>query len=298
MTVLEVIQRSTAYLAKRGVESPRLQVELLLAYLLRTPRLRLYLNFDRVLDAVELEALRGLVVRRGNREPLQHLVESVSFCGLELAVTRDVLIPRPETEGLAELGWRFLNGLVESRESPPVCLDFGTGSGCLAITIATQCLRAEIHALEVSSAALAVARANATRNGVQARIVFHEGNSLRVLPPGLRLDLVVANPPYIPTALIDQLEPEVRLFDPRLALDGGPDGLSYYRQLAREIPAFLQNPVRLMLEFGDGQADALMALFAGPDWQAHTVHPDLTGKPRILELIWTGSQGSQGIEVI
>src|ERR1051325_7530406 len=158
MTVLEVIQRSTEFLAKKGVDSPRLQTELLLAHLLKLPRMQLYLNFERALSPVELDSLRDLVKRRGAREPLQHLVGSTSFCGLEIAVNRDVLIPRPETEQLAERAWRFLGGL---RPEACTALDFGTGSGCVAIALAVKCPPARVIAVDLSEAALKVARQNA-----------------------------------------------------------------------------------------------------------------------------------------
>src|SRR6059036_1304110 len=157
MTVLEAIQRSTEFLAKKGVDSPRLQTELLLAHLLKLPRMQLYLNFERALSPLELDSLRDLVKRRGQREPLQHIVGSTSFCGIEIAVNRHVLVPRPETELLAEQAWIFLNQLAvapdqrggadeggsapSSRPStlnpqPSTVLDFGTGSGCLAVALA------------------------------------------------------------------------------------------------------------------------------------------------------------------
>ena len=131
MTVLEAIQKSTDFLAKKGVDSPRLQSELLLARVLKTKRLKLYLDFERKLNDAETTELRELVQRRGAREPLQHIIGATSFCGLELSVTRHVLVPRPETELLAEHGWKFLNSL--NRESS--FLDFGTGSGCIAIAL-------------------------------------------------------------------------------------------------------------------------------------------------------------------
>src|ERR1051325_7644810 len=136
VTVLEGIQKSAEFLAKKGVEPPRLQAELLLAHLLGLPRMKLYLNFERTLSDAEVEAYRELVRRRGLREPLQHIVGSVSFCGLELAVNRHVLVPRPETELLAEAGWTFLSTL---NSQPSTAFDLGTGSGCLAITLAVRC---------------------------------------------------------------------------------------------------------------------------------------------------------------
>jgi len=141
VTVLEVIQRSSEYLARKGVESPRLQIELMLAHVLQMPRLKLYLNFSRVLNEGDLATLRGLVQRRATREPLQHILGSTSFCGLEIAVTRDVLVPRPETELLAERGWEFLQQREATGQLDLRALDFGTGSGCLAIALAVKAVK-------------------------------------------------------------------------------------------------------------------------------------------------------------
>lgn len=279
MTVLEVIQRSTDYLGKKGVESPRLQIELLLAHVLGLPRLQLYLNFERPLTEAELATLRELVRRRGDREPLQHLTGSVSFCGLEIAVNRDVLIPRPETELLAELAWQFLATL---NPQPSTVLDFGTGSGCLAIAIAAKCPAAIVHALDISSAALDVARANVARHGLDGRVCFIHDDGLGALPAGARFDLMVANPPYIPTAELASLQPEVRDFDPRLALDGGSDGLDCVRRLAAEGGGFLQPAGRLMLEFGDGQGRAVETMFAARGWGTEPLMVDLSGRDRFL----------------
>jgi release factor glutamine methyltransferase len=279
VTVLEVIQRSTDYLAKKGVESPRLQIELLLAHVLGLPRLQLYLNFERPLTGPELATLRELVRRRGDREPLQHLTGSASFCGFEIAVNRDVLIPRPETELLAERAWQLLAML---NPQPATVLDFGTGSGCLAIAVAAKCPAAVVHALDVSPAALAVARANAARHGLDGRVHFFQGDGFGALPAGVRFDLTVANPPYIPTAEIATLQPEVRDFDPRLALDGGPDGLDCVRRLAAEGGAFLQPAGRLMMEFGDGQGRAVEAVFAARGWGTEPLVADLSGRDRFL----------------
>lgn len=279
MTVLEVIQRSSEFLAKRGVDSPRLQVELLLAQVLAMPRLKLYLNFERALTDVELDQARALVKRRGQREPLQHILGTACFCGLEIAVNRDVLVPRPETEILAERAWQFLSALTLRSST---VLDFGTGSGCLAIAIAVHAPTAEIHALDVSPAAIRVAGENAARHGVAQRIRFHEGDGFAALPAGLSFDLIVANPPYIPSAEIDTLEPEVREHDPRLALDGGPDGLACYRQITGEAIARLRPGGRLMLEFGDGQGAALRDLFTATGWKVEGVERDYTGQERFL----------------
>src|SRR5436305_6339622 len=189
MTVLEVIQRSSEFLARKEIESPRLQIELLLASVLRMPRLNLYLNYNRSLSEAELASVRGLVQRRGSREPLQHILGSASFCGLEMIVTRDVLVPRPETEILAQMAWEFLRERAKAGQKTLRVLDFGTGSGCLAITIAVQAPQAEVHGLDNSEAALAIVRQNAKQHGVVEKVQFHSGNSMENLPKNLRFDL-------------------------------------------------------------------------------------------------------------
>ncbi len=282
MTVLEVIQRSSEFLAKKDVESPRLQTELLLAHLLKLPRMQLYLNFERSLTPAELENFRQLIKRRGLREPLQHIVGSTSFCGFEIAVNRDVLIPRPETELLAEQGWKFLNQPPVSEQPCPAALDFGTGSGCLAIALAAKSPASDVWALDLSAGALEQARQNAARNNVGERIRFFQGDGFAALPAGAQFDLIISNPPYIPTAEIATLQPEVRDFDPGSALDGGPEGLDFYRRLAVEAAAFLKSGGRLMLEFGDGQAAALGEILAQQNWVVEAVVGDYNKKERLL----------------
>jgi len=289
VTVLDVIQLSTDFLAKKGVESPRLQAELLLSHVLRMPRMQLYLKFQRPLASEEENLLRDLVKRRGAREPLQHLTGSVSFCGLELEVTSDVLIPRPETEILAEEGWRFLNEqLTQNTNSDTTsipsgtALDFGTGSGCLAIALAVRCPGARVVALDISAKALVIARRNALHHAVLDRIDFLPGDGLSALPGNIRFDLIVTNPPYIPTGEIEHLEPEVRDHDPRSALDGGSDGLLFYRQIAAEAGAVLRPGGKLMSEFGDGQEAAVAELFQHQNWIVERIVNDYTPRPRIL----------------
>jgi release factor glutamine methyltransferase len=279
MTVLEGIQKSAGFLAKKGVEAPRLQAELLLAHALKLPRMQLYLNFERALAAAEVDGLREMVRRRGQREPLQHIVGSTSFCGLEIAVNRHALVPRPETELLAELGWQFLSTI---NSQPSTALDFGTGSGCIAVALAAKHPNATIVALDVSADALDLARQNAERHHVSDRIQFLQADGFDALPAGIRFDLAVGNPPYIPTAEIETLQPEVRDYDPRGALDGGPDGLNFFRLLAAEARPFLKPDGRIMLEFGDGQADQVRKIFEQQNWIVEAIRNDYTQRPRIL----------------
>lgn len=299
MTVLEVIQKSTEFLTKRGVDSPRLQAELLLAHVLKLPRMKLYLNFERKLADVEADAMREFVKRRGAREPLQHITGSTSFCGFEIAVNRHVLVPRPETELLAEAGWTFLNRLSEGRApQAPIstggseigasqssalrALDFGTGSGCIAIALALKCPAAQVTALDISPDALTMARQNVERHGLNGRIQFTTGDGFAALPVTATFDLIISNPPYIPATEIGTLQAEVRDFDPRGALDGGADGLDFYRRLAAEAAAHLKPAGKIMVEFGDGQADEIKKIFAAQMWIVEAVRDDYSQRQRIL----------------
>ncbi len=281
MTVLEGIQKSTEFLAKKDVESPRLQAELLLAHLLKLPRMKLYLNFERALSDAETDTFRELVKRRAQREPLQHITGSTSFCGLEIAVNRHVLVPRPETELLAELGWQRLGELRTPSEST-TALDFGTGSGCIAIALAVKCPSAKIVGLDISPEALAIAKQNAEANKAADRIEFLQADGFANLSKETSFDLIISNPPYIPSAEIETLDPEVRDFDPRGALDGGTDGLDFYRRLATEARSFLKPDGKIMVEFGDGQGGSISKIFEEQNWIVEAVRDDYTRRQRIL----------------
>jgi release factor glutamine methyltransferase len=298
VTVLEAIQKSTEFLAKKGVDSPRLQIELLLAHLLKMPRMKLYLNFERVLTTAETDTLREFIKRRSQHEPLQHITGSTSFCGYEIAVNRHVLVPRPETELLAELGWQFLSTINSGSST---ALDFCTGSGCIAIAIATKCPAAKMVATDISREALALAQENIARNNVAERIDLLQGDGFAALKevgqasslsssavkatgwkPVPLFDLIISNPPYIPSAEITTLQPEVRDFDPHGALDGGADGLEFYRLIASQGRAFLKPDGKIMVEFGDGHAEAISKIFETEKWIVEAVKEDYSQRARIL----------------
>lgn len=281
MTVLEIIQKGSEFLAKRGVESPRLQVELMLAHQLRIPRLRLYLDFERKLADEDVAALRAMVARRGERIPLQHLLGVAAFYGLDFEVGPEVLVPRPETELLVEKGLLWLKQRLAAEPSP-IVLDYGTGSGCIAISVAKNCPAARVHALDISSAALVRARANAARHSLGEQVRFWESDGLNALEAGLSFDLILSNPPYIPAPEIAGLDPEVRDHDPRLALDGGEDGLTFYRRQASELAGALRPGGYWMFELGDGQAAAVTESLRQQNWIVETVHPDYNAKPRVM----------------
>jgi release factor glutamine methyltransferase len=279
VTVLEIIRKATEFLERKGIDSPRLQAELLLAHVLNVPRMELYLNFERLLTPAELDGFRESVSRRAKREPLQHILGTVSFCGLELICTPAALVPRPETELLAQMAWDFLGQLDDPM---PCALDFGTGTGCLPIAIAAHCPKARLVALDVSPEAVALAKENAARHALLDKIDFLASDGFTELPSDARFNLIVSNPPYIARAEIGSLQPEVRDHDPRLALDGGDDGLDFYRRLATEAGAFLKPLGMIMLEFGDGQGPALREVFDRQKWVVEAVREDYSHRDRFL----------------
>ena len=276
MTVIEAITKGTEFLQRKQIESPRLQTELLLAHILNLPRLRLYLEFERPLMEAQSNTLRDLLVQRSNHVPLQHLTGSASFCGCPILVSRAVLIPRPETEMLAEAAWLFLKSLQRETNF----LDVGTGSGCIPIAIAAHEPGARGVAIDLSKEALAVAAENVAKNQLSARIELRESDLFSGVTE--KFDAIVSNPPYIPSSEIETLDPEVRDHDPRSALDGGADGLDFYRLIAAQAPAFLKADARIFLEFGDGQGPALASLFEAEGWKVEKIVADLSKRDRIL----------------
>lgn len=271
LPLLEVLRGAESYLAARGVESPRLNAEHLLACALGLKRMELYLQFDRPLGESERAPLRDLVRRRGTREPLQHILGTVGFHGRTFACDKRALIPRPETEQLVELALELIRGT-----EAPVILDIGTGSGVIALTVALEVPAGEIHATDLWPDALALAAENAARHQVE-RVVFSRAD---LLPSaGGPFHLIVANLPYIATGDLPGLAPEVG-HDPRTALDGGPDGLDLIRRLAQGAPGRLAPGGALLLEIGAGQAAAVTELLGQSKYRDISVRPDYQEVPR------------------
>lgn len=287
MTAQVILVAATQRLEAAGIGEARLNAELLLAHLWKLPRLRLLLDLQRRLAPDDLDEFEELLERRATREPLQHITGSVNFLGHEIRVSRAALIPRPETESVAQ------HALDLAAVHPPIrtALDLGTGTGCIAIALAALRPHLRVHAVDVSPDALNLARQNAANNGVIDRIEFHLGDCFDALGRSSpsRFDLIVSNPPYIPTAEIDGLDPEVRDHDPRVALDGGSDGLAFYRRLALEAPGRLSPGGSLVVELGDHQARAVETLFRPPTWIGTRIMPDLAGMDRVLATRTAGS---------
>jgi release factor glutamine methyltransferase len=251
MTVLEVVQSTTAYFKKRDIESPRLNAEHLLAHVLERKRIELYLEFERTLTEEELAPLRELVRRRGQGEPLQHLLGTVEFCGREFLCDKRALVPRPETEQLVE----FLKSKITDPKSH--ILDVGTGSGGIALSLAAMFPEAKITATDVSDDALALAQENAARHGLRA--AFQKADLLDGIDD--RFDLIVANLPYIATGDRSTLSREV-LHDPEGALFAGERGTEMICKLIDAARAQLRAGGLLALEIGMGQADELATRMA------------------------------------
>jgi release factor glutamine methyltransferase len=275
MTVLEVLQSSTAYFKKHAIENPRLNAEHLLAHVLGRKRIELYLEFERELGEAELAPLRELVRRRGQGEPLQHLLGTIEFCGRTFVCDQRALVPRPETEQLIELLIADCRLLIGAGK----ILDVGTGSGVIAITLALSFPQAEVHASDVSEDALALARENAERLGSLQRIHFVRSNLLDNVD-GM-FDVIVANLPYISTADRTKLAPEV-LHDPTVALFGGERGDESIRQLIEEASGHFRPGGLLALEIGNEQSASLLQLLAEKNYHDIEARKDYSGTPRFL----------------
>jgi len=273
MTVLEVLQSTTAYFKKHNVENPRLNAEHLLAHALGRKRIDLYLEFEHALTESELAPLRDLVKRRSQGEPLQHLLGTVEFCGLTFLCDKRAMVPRPETEELVEL----LKSEIQNPESKIV--DVGTGSGVIALSLAAKFPEAEILAVDISEDALALARENAARLSFADRIRFLKRNLLEDVEGSF--DLIVANLPYVSTQDRHTLSREV-LHDPAVAVFANGRGDELVRELIAQAPSRLSPGGVLALEIGIGQSDALFSVLAEKKYRDIYSKNDYSGVTRFL----------------
>lgn len=252
LTVLEAVKLSTDYLQKKGIESPRLNAELLLAHLLNCKRLDLYLLFDRPLKENEIILYRELLKKRGSFVPLQYIIGNVEFYGLEFSVDSSVLIPRPETELLVD------TIIEENKNTTLKILDIGTGSGIIAIALAKSLEQPELFAIDISEAALANAKKNAIKNDVTDRIKFLQldvRSDLTLIKESF--DIIVSNPPYISKDEFPKLQTELRVFEPAIALTDYADGLSFFKIISEKAIRLLKNNGKLYFEIGKDQSDSV-----------------------------------------
>lgn len=253
-TIRRLLEWTETFLRDKGIESPRLEAQLLLAHTLGCKKIDLYVRSNDEPSDQERTHFKALIKKRVDGCPVAYLVGQREFYRLSFDVSPAVLIPRPETEFVVLEGLRLLKG-----KDKPSVLDVGTGSGCIALSIAQQHKSACVTASDISSAALGVARQNAERHGLAQRVRFVESDAFDSLP-GERFDLIASNPPYVADSEMATLDKEVRDFEPRLALDGGADGLTIYRRLIAQSPEHLRSGGHLLLEIGSTQETAVHGL--------------------------------------
>ena len=279
LTVLEIIKRTTGFFEQRGVESARLNAELLIGHALGLKRMQLYLQFERPLTEAELEKISPFVKRRGAREPLQYIMGETEFSGLKLKVDRRALIPRPETERLIEL-------VVEKMPAPlATVLDLGTGSGAIALALAKAWPEAAVTAVDKSAEALALAGENAVACGLEGRVKFIQSDWFAAIPAEARFRLIIANPPYLSDEETAATATEVKDFEPRAALSAGPDGAADLNRIIKAANAYLSDGGLLACETGIAQHAALAALATAQGYARVESLRDLTGRDRYL-LAW------------
>lgn len=294
-SILRVILWAAAYLKERGIESPRSAAEILLAHALRTDRVQLYVHHDKPLEKTELAAFKELIRRRVRREPVAYIVGRKGFWTLDLAVGPEVLIPRPETECLVEAALALL------AKVPAECcarvLDLGTGSGAIVLALAAEAVRHRYFASDLSAAALTTARRNAHAVGVEGRVEFFAADWFSALRQGgAPFDLIVSNPPYVVRSTLAELQAEIVRHEPRLALDGGRDGLTSYRAIIGAADSHLAPGGALLLEIGSDQREAVqrIAAQAGGYGEVQCM-ADYAGRDRVVVLRKKGVAADQKI---
>jgi release factor glutamine methyltransferase len=285
VTRAEAVRWASGLLAAAGIESPRVEADALLSEVLHGPRYASYLEPGAALADGAHEQFTAMVARRARREPIQYVTGHETFCGLDVLVTPDVLIPRPETEGVVAAA---LDALRD--RDRPVVADMGTGSGAIALAIASARADAVVYAVDRSSRVLDVASRNADRLGLSDRVRFAEGDWVAPLVAlGVRADVLVSNPPYVADAEYERLQTEVR-FEPAEALRGGPDGLDCYRRLTAWARSVLAPGGRLVIELGFGQADAVRTIAEHDGFAVVRLDQDVNGIARVMtlaETTWT-----------
>ena len=273
--LVEIIKKTEKYFQEHGIDTPRLDTEILIGSILKFDRIQLYMNYDLPLSEVELNKIRNFVRRRAEREPVAYIIGEKDFYAHTFYVEPGVLCPRPDTETLVE------QALLRIPKSGDFFVaDVGTGSGCVGLSIAMERPDVKIFATDISDIAIRCTKKNVANLNLQKRVAILRGPYLDPVPPDRHIDMLVSNPPYIPTSIIDQLEPEVKKHEPKLALDGGDDGLHCYRSLA--VQASFRSIPHVLVEIGVDQAEDVMTIFQQKGYQHCTIHHDLAGKPRVI----------------
>jgi release factor glutamine methyltransferase len=282
VNLVEYLARATEYLEKHGISSARLNAELLLAHLLRLSRLELYTNFDRRLSTAEADAYRDLVVERGSGRPLQYITGDTGFRGMTLAVAEGVFIPRPETEVLVEKALEALDQCAAHGGSQLKVLDLGTGCGNIALSIASERDAAVVTATDLDPAACDLCARNAAAADLGERVFVAAGDLYDAVDAGATYDVIVSNPPYVPSGMLDSLPGEVKGFEPSAALFAGADGMDVIRRVVEGAPGRLVEGGYLVLEVDESHAQSVRELLDAGPWDDVAVFEDLAGRERVV----------------
>lgn len=278
ITVLEALNLSTDYLNKKGIESARLNAELMLASILNCKRLELYLMFDRPLDDNELQQYRSFLSRRAQREPLQYILGEVEFFNVKLKVNKSVLIPRPETELLVE---KIINDFKEKNHFR--FLDIGVGSGNISIALLKNLIQANAVAIDISEEALSLAKENSVLNEVNDRIEFLKFDILNDDIKNLgKFDIVISNPPYVSADDYETLEPELKVYEPKIALTDLYNGFTFYKKIIEQSSLLLNENGRIYFELGKGQSDDVKIMLKEKKFNSIDIIKDYQGIERII----------------
>ncbi|MCK9209785.1 MAG: peptide chain release factor N(5)-glutamine methyltransferase [Ignavibacteriaceae bacterium] len=281
-TVLELLNLTTNFFEQKGIDSARLNAELLLAEILNCKRLDLYLSFDKPIKEEEVDNYRAFVKRRGNREPLQYILGHVEFYGLTFFVNKDVLIPRQETEILIET---VLNST--DKEAELNILDIGTGSGIIAVALAKHLPNAKIVAVDKSPEALAVAKQNAETHNVSQRITYLQNDVLIAsLPIDEKLDIIVSNPPYVSQLEFQSLQKEIVAHEPDFAVTDFSDGFTFYRKIIESSKKYLNENGKIFFELGAGQSAQVKSLFELHNFSSIEIRKDYSNIDRVIKGEW------------
>ena len=279
LTVLEAINRSTEFLEKKNIESPRVNAEHLLAHVLKCKRLDLYLAFDRPLKENEINIYRELIVRRGKTEPLQYIIGTVEFYGMEFKVNPSVLIPRPETEVLIEKILETVN-----KEGSLKILDIGTGSGNIVIPLARNLPNSQLTAIDISEEAVIMARENAELHNIDRQVNFSVVDLMNFSNSEANyFDIIVSNPPYVSLKDYSELRPELKNHEPKVALTDNNDGLNFYRTISWKAKSLLKKNGMIFFEIGMGQVDEVKSILLKNSFSGIEIFKDYSNIDRVIK---------------
>lgn len=281
MRISDLLAQAQDQLKKTGVSNSKLDALILLTHALSVSKEQIIFNPDWIISKPQQEYFFDLVARRCKREPVSQIIGKREFYGYDFIVTADVLDPRPDSESLIELVLQTLS-LENSAHAPINFLELGVGSGCLSITLLQLCPNASATGVDISPAALAICQKNAVKNQVHERLFLINSDLFFALDPSKKFDLIISNPPYIKSCDINDLQDEVKNFEPHLALDGGADGLDFYREIAKKAGAFLQNSAHIIIEIGADQKDEIVKIFTAEKFIFIESKKDLAGHDRAL----------------